>query len=75
MPEGKSPGDTRLPITAVVKTERITRQDKSVCKHRDVSCARHKVTVLFYGPVKQPPVVFCQSQIVTLEATFIYFLP
>lgn len=74
MPEGKSPGDTRLPVTAVAKTEGITRQDKPVCKHHDVSCARHKAIVRFHRSGNQPPAIFCQSQIASLEAMCIFCL-
>lgn len=74
MPEGKSPGGTHLPVTAVAKTEGITRGDKPACKRRDVPSARRKASVLFHGPGKRPPVILCQSQIATSEATCIFYL-
>lgn len=52
----------------------ITRRDKPVCKRDDVFCARHKAAVLLHGPGNQPPVVFCQSQIATLQAMCIFYL-
>lgn len=74
MPEGKSPGGTCLPIAAVLKTEGILRGDKCVCKYHYVFCVRHKCTALFHGPGNQPPAVFCQSQIATLEAMWFFTL-
>jgi len=74
MPEGKSPGGTCPPVTAVMKTGGITSRDKPVCRYHDVSCATSKATILFHRPGTQPPAIFCPSQIATLEATCIFYL-